>query len=45
MVKKQLQTPSKIITILTLVLLLVGSLTPALLAATYTYDALGRVTS
>ena len=32
-------------TILTLVLLLVGSLTPVVGAATYTYDALGRVTS
>ena len=45
MTKKRLNISSKIITILTLVLLLVGSLTPALLAATYTYDALGRVTS
>ena len=45
MTKKRLSISSKIMTILTLVLLLVGSLTPALLAATYTYDALGRVTS
>ena len=45
MAKKRLSISSKIITILTLILLLIGSLTPALLAATYTYDALGRVTS
>ena len=45
MAKKRFSISSKIITFLTLILLLISSLTPALEAATYTYDSLGRVTS